>query len=793
MKKRILFLTALLLFAPLAVLLALPATAQHPADTLLRAAEAPPPAAATSPAARAGATAGPALVTLRGTGGSGSADSRRALGTGEIPTAGGQNVLAGLAGNGASAELGRALDTNEKSVLGPGHWHSTPTGKTWYGAYLSLTGYNAYCIDAGLRTPYARYFTAAKGSEIESAGSAYLLSRYSDSKKADVHAALSAIVKLDPQIAHRHQVPVAAPGKLGKRFAGTAKQYAALRAEAKKYAGPYTLTVTVGDPTPVPGGSGGPTADRVAPVSVVLKSASGRAVPGYTVRLSSSAGKLAAAALTTGTSPTTTRLTVPRPKAAQSASATVTATVSGLPNHRLLQYKPKGSGSKRVQNIVTRGLPMSLSARAGLNVHGPTRPTVTTTINAQRLEPGARVFDRFTVTGLGQGLRADVVHTLWHSESKPKRTKDAPAGAKSLGSVTSAAVADGAHTSPTLTLPAGIRGWVYWTESIAAGPDHIAWNSDHGIARETALVPWRPHIETTAVLGGQKIPQAVAFGGTQEKWAKRDTVAVPTAGTLPATARPSQTAPVPVGSTADTIRVRDARPGSTLQLTASLYHSQAEPRQAAQPVGKRVAQQQVTLRVDKSGAGSTRTAPVAIEPGWASWVVELAAGEGWDAWHSDYGIPAETVHRTPPPPIVTTAPPGTTPPVVPPSSAPPTTPAAPPSTPSEVPPSSAPPSTTPPAVPSSPPVSSQPAGPGVPPTGPVAPTSPPPPPADEAGPGGDVQVPPEQPAPEQPEQAAPREQALPRTGATTAITAGTALALVGTGILFLYLSRRRSA
>ncbi|WAL39232.1 hypothetical protein BRM1_07995 [Brevibacterium sp. BRM-1] len=630
----------------------------------------------------------------------------------------------GVDAYGAPAELGRALSANEQTILGPGHWHRQGAQRTWYGSYRSLANRNAYCIDAGMLTPYPKYFAGVKPSTVRTARTAWALAAHSDSGKADVQAALSAIVKLDAKIPHRHRMKVHAPSALGANFAGAAKQYAAITRDAKRLAGPYRLRVAL---APVPRLSPGPAVPLAAAAggeqtqagaagtqltaTISLTAASGAPLPGRRVELSTT-GAQGPAAITTAAKPVTVMLTAPD-TGTKAATVALSARAKDLPGDAVRLYRAHGRGSTTVQNIVTAGPPVAVSARAEHRLPATSQPRVTTRISTAEPAPGARLHDAFTVSGLAKGQRVTVEHTLWASPAKPQRTQQPAKGTAKIGTVTSKGVGNGTQDSPSLALDRGYRGWVYWTERIAPAPGIRAWQSDHGIAEETGLVPWTPQATTTAALDN-------------------------TANT-----------------STDAIAVRGARPGSRLRVTATPYRTDTAPVQSASASGTPGEPQAFDVTVGTDGTARATTRPVPVDIGWTTWVVRIDGGEGWKAWQSEWGIPAETVHRAPTP--STTAPtkaPATTAPA---TTAPPTT--VPPVTPSP----SAPATTTAPAPET---------------TAPVRPQAPgPQPPVSEA------------PAPQPGSPEAPSR--LPRTGTQAQLITGGALILIGGGAVLLLATARR--
>src|SRR5699024_2513851 len=160
-------------------------------------------------------------------------------------------TVASLIGLGPALAAGPPSGLGEVPVLtapnayGPGIWHHAKAGKTWYGSYRTFPDTSAYCIDAGKKSPLSKYFRGATSEPATSAQTAWALHEYADSKSKDVQAALSAIARLDKTLPHDHKVPPQKPADLGRKFTGAAKQHSSILTKAKRYAGPYTLHVSL--------------------------------------------------------------------------------------------------------------------------------------------------------------------------------------------------------------------------------------------------------------------------------------------------------------------------------------------------------------------------------------------------------------------------------------------------------------------------------------------------------------------------------------------------------------------
>lgn len=625
-------------------------------------------------------------------------------------------------GPASGAEPRRPRLGGTDDVLGPGRWHRTDAGRTWYGAYRSLTDAFAYCVDAGLGTPYPRYFEGSKGRLVSSPETAWALHMHGDSPKRDVQSALSAIAKLDPAIEHRHAITPRKPSALGSDFAGAARSHASITAAAEKAAGPYTLELELDEVDPQ---------SRTARAHVVLLSASRHPVPDVTVEITVDGGSAEASRVTTAAESAAVEIT-----ADGGGELSVQAHATGLPAVDVRFHEAEGPGARGVQNVIAPGPSTEARATAKRDYAPRSAPSVVTTITDELPEPGAPVTDEFTVSGLADGAVVDVEHVLWGSPIEPERAQGPHQEAFEIGRVTSKDVGNGDHTSAAVTLPDDFRGWVYWTESIAADDSTDGWESDHGIPDETGLVRWTPEASTRALHDED-------------------------AGTL-----------------SDRIRITGAQPDSRLEVTAVAYHSATRPEQSAEPSGVEFGRTVTEVEVDDEGAADLTVGPLAgpTFSGWVTWVVTIGGTDRSVSWTSDWGIPEETVEVPGTTPPGTASPPGTaTPPM--------------PTRPGSPTPGSAPPTTDAPAAPST----ESPAAPSAQPSSPDSPSAPgdrppeddgPPaegmPPADEGPHAGEA--PPQQPS----------SHELPRTGARSGALIGVALILIGAGVGVLILSARRT-
>lgn len=517
---------------------------------------------------------------------------------------------------GPPAQLGEVPMLKASAAYGPGIWHHAPQGKTWYGSYRTFEDTQAYCIDAGKQPPLPKYFKGGEAETITTAQTAWALHEYSASDSADVQAALSAVARLDEAIPHEHKVPAQKPGELGEKFTDAAKQFSTITAEAEKFAGPYTLDVSL---TPVldmpvlePYGNEAPDEDNIGRVddgngddtrlqlpttdtvtlSVSLTSASGADVPGVSIALDITGVEDAPTSLTSEAKPVETALELEAP-----GTVTAKASASVAPESVLL-YKPQTT--KRVQRVITPDEPVTVSGRAKVDMSS--RPRVSTEISDQSPQPGDSVTDEFTVSGLVGDHTVTVEHELWQTQSAPEpgRKND---DAEVIAQVTSKNIGNGTHRSEPITVPEGFHGWMYFTETIAGDRSTKEWRGVHGQPRETGFTPWTPNAETEAVLELNKVHDEVTVSGL--------------------------------------------RPGSEAVITMTAYHSDTEPKRSKEAEGKELHSQDITVLGDQEGTATVSSEAIDMPVGWVTFVTAIHGNDVHQAWTSDWGVPAETVHRPP--------------------------------------------------------------------------------------------------------------------------------------------------
>lgn len=293
---------------------------------------------------------------------------------------------------GGSPQPERYRSTNA-GMYGPGLWHHAPAGRTWYGGYFSLPGSSlshavAYCIDAGLKSPYPQYFTRAEGKPVTSAETAWALSQHGTADDAGVQAALAAMARLDESLEHDHAIAPAEPGELGAEFAKAAEAYAHITKDAADLAGPYRVELSLAE-EPVLDGPATPLAtpadaEPAAPVSdgpltarISVLAAAGEALEDIPLEVEVTGGSVEDSQLRSAAEPLSVSVT---PDRWDAGDVTVTVTASDLPATEVVVYDPvdpkTGKPAERVQSIVTAGEPTAASATASHRVE-PAPPTGT--------------------------------------------------------------------------------------------------------------------------------------------------------------------------------------------------------------------------------------------------------------------------------------------------------------------------------------------------------------------------------------------------------------------------------
>ncbi len=276
----------------------------------------------------------------------------------------------GIVSRGGEGRPRRGTPVAKSQLYGPGLWYEAPEGRTWYGAYRTFPDTYAYCIDAGKQSPLPENFTDAKAQTVTAPQTAWALSKYSDSDSADVQAALSAIARADKRIDHDHTVPPQEPDELGKKFAGAAKKYAQITAEAKRFAGPYTLSVDLEpvldmpklepyDAKPDDGKELSLPTTNTVTLTVSLTSASDTEVPDVPITLTIT-GADGPTSVTSGEKPATAKLTASQPGTVAVSAERVSPRPRSSSSHRL--RGPECSGSSRPMSPRRSPIPPRLTS-----------------------------------------------------------------------------------------------------------------------------------------------------------------------------------------------------------------------------------------------------------------------------------------------------------------------------------------------------------------------------------------------------------------------------------------------
>ena len=89
------------------------------------------------------------------------------------------------------------------------------------------------------------------------------------------------------------------------------------------------------------------------------------------------------------------------------------------------------------------------------------------------------------------------------------------------------------------------------------------------------------------------------------------------------------------------------RPGSEAVLTITAYPVEPEPEQSKEPDGTELSVQDFTVIADEKGHIEISTEPIDMPVGWVTYVTTIEGSDVNAEWTSDWGVPAETVHRPP--------------------------------------------------------------------------------------------------------------------------------------------------
>lgn len=513
-----------------------------------------------------------------------------------------------------------------------GLWHAGAglrSGELFVGAFVDSAGQQTYCTDVERYEPAAggAYSTGHQGqfvrsdgsalSESENATVAYLLHRWGGTTDNETAAAvqLGVWALTSPQrawdtpgmadILRRGNVPNA-----------VAAQSKAMIETSKRYAGPYSVTVTLD----APGHSG------TALVSVT--SAAGAVTPGLS--LSATATGSLTFNSEQGPAPSTSRTwtstdaatALPLHKAAFGPGG-VKVAVGAAPTAAVTWLEPSNPAAQRLLLGPVTAAP---HAEQSVAAERPFHVEATTQTATPLGRPGVAITDHLVLAAgadslwlkdpaTGSLVPVAVTSTLWGPiPAPPAETATIPEGTPKVGSVSLLAEGPGTYTSPSIKLPAA--GYYVWTT--ATGPASTGspaaqamitpWNSTFGAAAETTVLPWQPEVSTalSATTGtvGDTVRDAVSLAGLPTNLVQ-GSVTLTMYG--PLTDPPAQQASVPEGShVVATVEV---------PFTAK----------------------------DGSATAQSPTFPALTQPGCYTVVASLSESPAHSAFASAFGVPAETV------------------------------------------------------------------------------------------------------------------------------------------------------
>ncbi|GAA1999355.1 hypothetical protein [Brevibacterium samyangense] len=240
----------------------------------------------------------------------------------------------------------------EPVLRGTGIVHRDSSGQaTWYGSYRTFAGssvvggpsHAAYCVDAGLDSPFAALFDEAPERLVEAPQAAWALHTWSRSSDPDEQAALSAFLRDHVAIPHRHAVEPLPLEDLGPRFAGAAARFTELSRDARSFAGPYSLRVDVDrEDTSAE-------APRPVTLSVTVVGREGLPVPDAAVDLTVRGGSAPDSTLHTGR----TALAIPVEPDPGVTGLDVEVLVTDLASTEVEFHEADRRARDRTQNVVT--------------------------------------------------------------------------------------------------------------------------------------------------------------------------------------------------------------------------------------------------------------------------------------------------------------------------------------------------------------------------------------------------------------------------------------------------------
>src|SRR4051812_48065885 len=378
-------------------------------------------------------------------------------------------------------------------TTGKGSYRDSRYGVRWFGDYRGAVpdvAGGTFCIDLRFWYPSKAFGYEERSAEgLKNRGGKAVsatslrrmnraLWRYGRSGNAAQQAAVMLYV-------HRLMGDGAA-GEVDPKALSSASQsvYAKVVADAERWAGPYTVAVTL--PAKL-------TAGKPAEATVEVLTASGRKLPDVDVALTVAGAE---APKTVNAGDGTAKLDV---TAGGPGSVTLDARTEGIPAELPTLYSPtKGAAVANGQRLVSAA---SVTPRAAAQAVAQAQPALATQISQQSSAPGAAITDTVKVTGLG-GLTATIQAALYG----PYPTREAITCADApVWTGTVAAAGDGDYVTEPVTLT--VPGYYTYRESIAESAAIAGVQTACADAAETTIVRAAPQL-TTQISAQQTAPGA---------------------------------------------------------------------------------------------------------------------------------------------------------------------------------------------------------------------------------------------------------------------------------------------
>ena len=389
-------------------------------------------------------------------------------------------------------------------LRGPG----VKVGDAWLGSYRTFLGEPwVWCIDSGKKSPFAEYDWTARA--IEAPQEAYLLWKHAPDTQKMNHAALSFLLHKSAKLPHDVVRPIAdaAPDHYGPKLRARVD---ALQREAERFAGPYTVDVSLSNTRT---GSLGTTSrtqadsDPQVQVVVEIRSASGQLMPDVPVTLEiSGSGQWEDSSQKMEVTSNDKVLQLPV-DITGSGELTVEATAK-TPPIRVQLFEPDNRAVQRVVSAlgaesqsgsdildVPEPLEISISTRASVSEVVLERANTASSDDASDIGPrdldAVAVFDHLDVEVVAgewpNGRPIPVVSTLYGPFDTPPNLQDTvPDDAVALAAVTTEITEPGAWRTAEVMVTE--PGWYVWHEEVAADPKWHAWAGQFGVPEETFQV-----------------------------------------------------------------------------------------------------------------------------------------------------------------------------------------------------------------------------------------------------------------------------------------------------------------